>query len=116
MSQAEQIAIIGNVRGVWQDKDNKRGTENLKKTPNTCQNTCKQSCSCYGSSHLSRQCLAYRKKCAEYGKVNQFWVVSRSGRNRTVHDLKQKPDKHHEEEDHIDMVEKNLLFSTVSSW
>ena len=41
--------------------------------------------------------------------VNHFREVSRSGRNRTVLDSEQEPDQHHEEEDHIDMVNINSI-------
>ena len=69
----------------------------------------KQNCRYCGPSHPPRQCPAYGHKCVECGKVNHFREVHRSRRNRTVHDLAQEPDKHHEEEDHIDMVKINSI-------
>ena len=42
--------------------------------------------------------------------------VCRGGRNRTIHDLEQDPDQHHEEEDHIDMVYINsIIFNSKGS-
>ena len=67
----------------------------------------KQSCSYYGSSHPPRWFLAYGKKCAECSKVNHFRQVSRSVRNRKVHNLEQEPDQYQKKEDHIDMVNIN---------
>ena len=79
---------------------------NLRK-PQTCAKmSTKQSFSYCGSSHPSRQCLALGKKCAQCGKVIHFREVCRSGRYRTVHDLKQEADQHHQE-NHIDMVNIN---------
>ena len=75
----------------------------------------KQSGSYCGSSHPPRQYLACRKKCTECGKMRHFREVCRSGRNRTIHGLKQEPYQHHEEEEHIDMVNKILLFSIANS-
>ena len=49
-------------------------------------------------------CPAYVKKCVECSKNNHFREVCRTGKNRTVHDLEQEPDQHHEEVEHIDTM------------
>ena len=49
------------------------------------------------------------------GKVNHFRESCRSGKNRTSHDLEQKPDQHHEEEYHLDMVNINSIIFN-SKW
>ena len=76
----------------------------LRKSQTHAKIPARQSCSYYGSSHPHRQCPAYEEKCVDFGKVNHFREVCRSGRNRTVHDLEQEPDQHQEEEDLTDMV------------
>ena len=45
---------------------------------------------------------------------SHFREVYRNGRNRAIHDLEQEQDQHHEE-DHIDKVNKILLFSITNS-
>ena len=49
------------------------------------------------------------------GKVNHHRQLCGSERNRTVHDLEQEPDQHHEEEDNIDMVNINSIIFN-SKW
>ena len=39
---------------------------------------------------------------AEWSTTSE--ISAERGRNRTVHDWKQKPDQHHEEVDHIDTM------------
>ena len=46
------------------------------------------------------------------GKVNHFRDIYRSGRNRTIHDLEQEPDQHHEE-GHIDAVNINSIIFNI---
>ena len=58
------------------------------------------------------------KKCVECSKVTQFIEVCRSDRNRTIYDLEQESDQHHEgeEEDHIDVVNMNsIIFNSKQS-
>ena len=83
-----------------------------EKTASMCQMPQKQSCSYCGSSHPPTQCLACGKKFVECDKVKE---VCKSRRNKTVHDLKQEPDKHHKE-DHIDTVNINsIIFKSKQS-
>ena len=42
--------------------------------------------------------------------MNHFSKVCRSGRNRTIHNLEQRPDEHHKEVDHIDTVNINSAY------
>ena len=42
----------------------------------------KQKCIYCGSSHLSRWCLAYGRKCTVCRKINHYKEVCRSGRNK----------------------------------
>ena len=101
LSERQEFDKIKTIKWGWR--------HNLRK-PQTCAKMpTKQSCSFCGSSHPPRQSLAYGKECAESGKVNHFREVYRSVRNRTVHDLEQEADKHHEEEDHIDMMNINSI-------
>ena len=75
----------------------------------------KQSCSYFGSSHPPRQCPAYGKKCTKCGKVNHYREFCTSERNRTINNLEQELDQHHEE-DHIDMVDINsIIFNSKQS-
>ena len=69
-----------------------------------------QSCRYCGSSHQPRGCLAYGKKCIECHKISHFREVCRSGRNRIIHDLKQKQDQHYEEVDHIGTININSIY------
>ena len=99
---------------IWHDKDKKRGTETQSEKPHAhTKMPMKQSFSYCGSSHPPKQCLAYGKKCMEYGKVKHLRKVCRSGRNRAMHDLEQEPHQHHE--DHIDMVNINSIIFN-SKW
>ena len=88
---------------------------NLIKLQTCAKMPAKQSCSCCGSSHPSRQFLAYGKKLVECGKINHFREVCRSGRNRTVQNLEQEPNQQHEE-DHNDMMNvKSIIFNRKQS-
>ena len=112
-SQRVQSSIITSLRKtkVFEKIKTIKGGQrhNLRKLQAHAKMPMKQSCSNCGSSHPPRQCLAYGKKCTYCGKINHFREVCRSGRNRTVHDLEQKTDQHHEELDHFDMVNINYI-------
>ena len=88
---------------------------NLRKLQTHAKTPTKQSCSYCGSSHPPRQWPAYGRNCVECGKVNHFTEVSRNERNRTIHDPEQEPDQHHEEEDHINIVNINSIIFN-SKW
>ena len=44
-------------------------------------------CRYCGSSHALRQCLAYGKMCASYGKMGHFKKVCQSRKDHTVHEV-----------------------------
>ena len=59
------------------------------------------------SSHPSRQCSAYVKKCVEFN--NHFREVYRSSRSAADHNIEEVPDQCKVEKDHIDTVNINLI-------
>ena len=69
-----------------------------------------QSCRYCISSHSPSRCLTYGMMCVKFCKINHFREVCKSGRNRTIYDLKQEQDQHHKEVDYIDMVNINYIY------
>ena len=61
------------------------------------------------SSHHTRQCPAYGKKCMDCGKMNHFREVCRSRRSTAIHNIEQVPDQCKVQKDHIDMVNINSV-------
>ena len=75
-----------------------------EKNKNTSQNICEPELQTLWFKPCAKKMSDLWKGCAEYSKINNFREVYRSGRNRTVHDLKKESDKQHYEVDHIGMV------------
>ena len=69
-----------------------------------------QSCRYCCSSHWPRICVAYGKKLSGMWQDHHFREVCRGGRNRTIHDMEQEPDHHHEEVDHTVMANINSVY------
>ena len=75
----------------------------------------KKSCNYCSSHHPPRQCPVYGKKHRDCGKINHFREVCRSRRSTAVHNIEQVPGQCNFEEDHIDMVDINLIIFN-SKW
>ena len=69
----------------------------LKKLHTPTKMPAKQNYSYCGSCLPPRKCLAYGKKCEEYGKINHFKEVSTSKRGRASHNTEQEPNLNQEE-------------------
>ena len=109
-AQSAMITSLSKTKEFDKRKTIKGGQRhNLRKPQTHAKMPTNHSCSYCGSSHPPRQCPNYGKKCAEYGKINHIREACRTGRNRTVHDLEQEANQHHEEEDRINTVNINSI-------